>query len=130
MTIGQANQVPLGITLPLAIGYTEHTKLINILGDYKMTYQFSHTYNRGRELTDKEIYQIGVEREEKLAELKKAVINFYRDENTGEILTICTKCFQSNENLSDLTYIDKAGTWDECYLCDAQNVPASYHDEI
>jgi phosphoribosylaminoimidazole-succinocarboxamide synthase len=94
---------------------------------------YSHTYNRGRELTEAEIYQAGVEREEKLAKLKKAVINFYRDEITGEILTICAQCFKA-EDLQDfhgsLTYIDKAGSWDECRYCDAQNVPASYHGEI
>lgn len=98
-----------------------------------MTHQFSHTYNRGRELTEAEIYQAGVEREEKLAELKKAVVNFYRDENTGEIITVCKSCFQAGDfpyRHEDLTYIDKSGDWDECQFCEAQNVPAHYHGEI
>lgn len=92
-------------------------------------YQFSHTY-KTRELTDAEIYQIQVEREE-LEAAKKAVVNFYRDENTGEILTVCKQCVDSGEmNISDLTYIDKAGDWDTCGCCEAQNIPANYHGSI
>lgn len=91
-------------------------------------YQFSHTYQR-RELTDAEIYQIQVEKEE-LEAAKKVVVNFYRDENTGEILTICQDCFEAFPSFSDLTYIDKAGSWDMCGVCEAQNIPADYHGEI
>lgn len=94
---------------------------------------YGHTYNRGLVLSDNEIYQIQVAKEEILAELKKAVVNFYRDENTGEVLTICQTCFKA-EDLQDfhghLTYIDKAASWDECRYCDAQNVPSNYHGKI
>lgn len=90
-------------------------------------YQFSHTY-KTRELTDAEIYQIQVEREE-LEAAKKAVVNFYRDESAGEIVTICKECFNREPFCHEYTYIDKAGEWDECRYCEAQNIPANYHGD-
>lgn len=74
----------------------------------------------------------GIRQAEEAAELeasKAAVVNFYRDENSGEILTICQECFISDESFSDLTYIGKAGDWDMCGVCDAQNVPGWYHGD-
>lgn len=96
-----------------------------------MTYQYSHTYRRGPELSEAEIYQAGSAKEERLAELKKATVNFYLDDNTGEVVTVCAECFRANERAcKDLSYIDKAGDWDICAICDAQNVPVHYHGEI
>lgn len=91
-------------------------------------YQFSHTYN-SRKLTDKEIYQVQTERTE-LEAAKKAVVNFYQDENTGEILTYCQDCLKTFPELSDLLYIDKAGDWDSCCNCESQNIPSNYHGSI
>ena len=79
-----------------------------------------------RELTDHEIYQIQVAKEE-LEALKNIQVNLYRDENTGEVLYFCQECFQSNPAMADLTYIDRAADWDLCYNCEAQNIPAHYH---
>lgn len=96
-----------------------------------MTYQFSYTYKRGRALSEAEIQQAAADAAE-LAEAKKAVVNFYLDGNTGEIVTVCHNCFVGNEaEMKDLSYIDKAGDWDICGCCGvAQNIPADYHGEI
>ena len=93
-----------------------------------MTY--SYTYNRGPKLTEAEIYQQAVAKAE-LEAARKAIISFYRDEQTGEILTFCQECFNAVPVTlkDDLTYIDKAGDWDICGECDAQNIPADYHGE-
>ena len=93
--------------------------------------QYSYTYNRGHELTEAEIYQQGVARA-KLEAAKKAVVNFYLDNATGEILTFCLGCAETLPVApSDtFTYIDKAADWDICGECEAQNIPADYHGEL
>lgn len=89
--------------------------------------QFSYTYKRGPKLSEAEIYQAGVAAAE-LAAAKKAVVNFYIDQNTGEVLTICQDCF-TKYGFTDLSYVNKAGDWDICCGdgCEAQNIPAHYH---
>lgn len=91
---------------------------------------YSYTYKRGSELSDAEIYQMGVAREEALAELKKVEVNLYIYPETLEVTTRCRKCFMEDEANANLEYVDKAASWDECAVCGAQNIPANYHGEI
>lgn len=93
---------------------------------------YSYTYKRGQELSESEIYQAGVAAAE-LEASKKAVVNFYIDNNTGEVLTICQECFKADDLKHfhiGLDYVGKAGDWDICRYCDAQNIPTYYHGEI
>ena len=89
--------------------------------------QYSYTYKRGQ-MTDQEIYQAQIAREE-LEAAREAVVSFYLDNATGEILTFCHTCFDAVPVTlkDDLAYIDKAGDWDICGDCDAQNIPVDYH---
>lgn len=57
-------------------------------------------------------------------------VNFYIDQNTGEVLSICEQCFNANPNqMKDLEYVDKAGDFDDCYICEFQNIPSWYHEK-
>lgn len=89
--------------------------------------QYSYTYKR-HEMTEHEIQQAGAAQAE-LEAAKKIVINLFRDETTGEVYSLCRGCLDGFErnNSGNLTYIDKAGEWDICDYCEAQNIPADYH---
>ena len=79
-------------------------------------------------MTDKEIYQTQVAKEE-LEAAKIAVVNFYRYTETDEVTTRCQSCFNGDEASAGLEYIDKAADWDECAVCGAQNIPTWYHGD-
>ena len=51
-------------------------------------------------------------------------VNFYNDGD--RVITLCKDCAKKHEGLE---LIDKAGDWDSCGDCEAQNVPSWYrHD--
>lgn len=54
----------------------------------------------------------------------KRKVYFYKDTEIDEIITLCHYCAQ--EYGDTVKEIDKAGEWDMCSNCDAQNVPQSY----
>lgn len=92
-----------------------------------MEYQYSYKYLKV-DLSESEIYQMGAAAEE-LERAKKDVVNMYLDsqDNEPHIYQLCQNCIK---DYPTLTYLDKAGDWDICDNCGAQNIPSHYHGEI
>lgn len=103
-----------------------------------MNTTYGHIYKRNRPMTEAEIQQSGADRAEAVAlaaqergEGKPGEVQFYREtfkDGSDEIITLCPACArEARENGDMLEHIDKAGDWDECGRCEAQNVPGHWH---
>lgn len=87
-------------------------------------FEYGYTYRRYQP-TEAEIYQQAAAQAEASedADIKAVVkdkdVNFYRDMQ-GEITLLCGKC-ASELSEAQLEYIDKAGQYDFCPECFAEN---------